>query len=173
MTVLWVFAMRKSSYTKVARVALMLTLSLVLSYVEQLVNINVGVPGVKLGTANIVCLFALYRCTVGEAVGVHGGRIALSGLLFGTPVSLLYSAVGGAFSFAAMLFLKRTKLFGTVGVSVGGSVMHCIGQLFAAAVLTGSNAVFAYLPFMLLWACAFGMLTGCICLAALKRIKKV
>lgn len=170
---LWVFAMRKNGYTKIARIALMLTLSLVLSYIEQLVNLNVGVPGVKLGTANIVCLFALYRCTVGEAVGVHGGRIALSGLLFGTPVSLLYSAVGGAFSFAAMFLLKKTKLFGVVGVSVGGSVMHCVGQLCAAAILTGSSAVFAYLPFMLLWACAFGAVTGGICLAALKRIKKV
>ena len=154
------------------RLALMIALSMIFSYIEHLLNLNVGIPGVKLGTANIVCLFALYRFSWYEAFGVNMGRIALSALLFGTPVSLLYSTVGGVLAFAAMLALKKTKLFGTVGVSVGGSVMHCIGQLCAATLITGSVAVFSYLPLMLVWATVFGTVTGGICLLALKRIKK-
>ena len=155
----------------VTRVALMLALSMILSYLEHLLNLNVGVPGVKLGTANIVCLYALYRFTVYEALGVHLGRIILAGILFGNPVSLAYSVTGGLLAFVTMLALKRTKLFSAVGVSICGSLMHSVGQIIAASVLMGSAAVFTYLPFMMIWSLVFGAVTGGICLAVLKRTK--
>ncbi len=155
----------------ITRVALMLALSMVLSYVEHLLNFNIAVPGVKPGTANIVCLFALYSFTWYEALGVHLGRIALSALLFGNTISFMYSLVGGICAFFAMWLLKRTKLFGVVGASVFGGVMHSIGQLCVAAALTGSAAVFSYLPLMLLFSTLFGTVTGSLCTVVLKRTK--
>lgn len=156
----------------VTRVALMLALSMILSYLEHLLNLNVGVPGAKLGTANIVCLYALYSFSLYEALGVHLGRIVLSGILFGSPISLAYSLTGGALAFLAMFLMKKTKLFSTVGVSVGGSIMHSVGQITAASFIMGSAAVLSYLPFMLIWSLVFGVVTGGICLAVLKRTKK-
>lgn len=163
----------KKSTVIVTRLALMLALSMILSYLEHILNLNVGVPGVKLGAANIVCLYALYSFSPYEAFGVHLGRIVLSGILFGSPISLVYSLTGGILAFCTMLALSKIGLFSPVGVSVGGSVMHSVGQLLAASVIMGSAAVFTYLPFMLIWSLIFGAVTGSICLVVLKRTKKL
>lgn len=163
----------KKNTVIVTRLALMLALSMILSYLEHILNLNVGVPGVKLGAANIVCLYALYSFSPYEAFGVHLGRIVLSGILFGSPISLVYSLTGGILAFCTMLALSKIRLFSPVGVSVGGSVMHSVGQLLAASVIMGSAAVFTYLPFMLIWSLLFGAVTGSICLVVLKRTKKL
>lgn len=163
----------KKSTVIVTRLALMLALSMILSYLEHILNLNVSVPGVKLGAANIVCLYALYSFSPYEAFGVHLGRIVLSGILFGSPISLVYSLTGGILAFCTMLALSKIRLFSPVGVSVGGSVMHSVGQLLAASVIMGSAAVFTYLPFMLIWSLLFGAVTGSICLVVLKRTKKL
>ena len=83
---------------KIARMGLLTALALILSYVESLIPAFVAVPGVKMGLANIVVVFALYTLGPGEAAIVSIIRVLLSSLLFGSILSLSYSAAGAVIS---------------------------------------------------------------------------
>ncbi len=161
---------RDGAAAKTARLSVMLVLALIMSYVENAVGFNVGVPGVKIGFANVVVLFALYRFGVSCAFGVNICRILLSALLFGNVFSLMYSLAGGLLSFALMVGVKRTGWFGITGVSVIGAVCHNIAQLCAAAMVMGSGYVFSYAPVLIIAGTVFGAITGAVCHILVKKI---
>lgn len=150
----------------VAEMGVLLSLSLVLSYVETLVPLPAGV---KLGLANIVTLFLLYRRRTVEAITVAFLRIVLSALLFGSPVSFFYSLLGGALSLSVTLLLIRIPIFSPIGVSLAGAVFHNIGQLVAAIVLLGQNIIL-YLPVLLLSGTVAGTLIGILAGVAIEKI---
>ena len=111
------------SAKKTAFYGMFLALALVAGYIEQLIPINLGIPGVKLGLANIVTMLLLYIVGVPAACLISVLRILLSGFLFGSGFAMVYSAAGAAMSMLVMALLKKTKKFSSVGVSVaGGSV---------------------------------------------------
>ena len=99
-----------------------LALALVAGYIEQLIPINLGIPGVKLGLANIVTMLLLYIVGVPAACLISVLRILLSGFLFGSGFAMVYSAAGAATSMLVMALLKKTKKFSSVGVSVAGGI---------------------------------------------------
>lgn len=142
---------------RISRLSLLLSLSLVLSYIESLIPLFSFLPGLKLGLGNIVILYSLYRERVKDVALLLVLRITLSSLLFGTLLSFLYSLSGGVLSFFLMLFLKKTNMFSPLGVSVIGAVSHNVGQLLLARVLL-DIPIFPFLPYMIL----FGILTGSI-----------
>lgn len=145
---------------RVARVAVLVALAMILSYVETLIPVNFGVPGIKLGLANLVVVTALAVLHPGEAFLISAIRILLVGLLFGNGASLLYSLAGGLLSFLVMLLLARTKAFSVYGVSVAGGVSHNIGQIAAAAALLGSRSIVWYLPVLMIAGILTGLLIG-------------
>ena len=108
----------------VALYGLLIALAFVLSYVESLIPISLGVPGVKLGLANLAVIAALYTVGAGGAAFISLVRIVLMGFTFGTPSMILYSLAGGILSLLVMAFLKRFKVFGMVGTSVAGGAQH-------------------------------------------------
>lgn len=120
---------------KVAQIGVLVALAMVLSYVESLFPAFVAVPGVRIGLANIAVVFALYRLGFKEALGISLVRVVLSSLLFGSVLSMAYSASGAVLSLVMMAALKRTKLFGTVAVSVVGGVSHNLGQIAVACLI--------------------------------------
>ena len=135
---------------------MLLTLALILSYVESLIPIFVSVPGVKLGLANLVVLICLYAYPAKYAFLISGMRVMLAGLLFGSMFSILYSLVGAFFSLIIMLIAKKVFKLGILGVSILGGVFHNIGQLLVA-ILVVSNYRIGYLfPYLML----SGILTG-------------
>lgn len=146
---------------RVAKFAVLTSLALVLSFVETLIPINLGIPGAKIGLANLVTMFTLYVMGPVPAICVSILRIVLSGLLFGNVFSIFYSLSGFILSFLAMLFLKKTGAFGIVPVSAVGGVMHNLGQLILAAALAG-EAVFAYFPYLFLCGTVAGIIIGII-----------
>ena len=146
---------------KIVYTALCLSAALVLSYVEALIPVNLGVPGAKLGLPNVVTVLLLYTAGWQSACLVAVMRIVLSGFLFGNLFAILYSAAGFFLSFLTMLLLKKTDRFGITGVSVAGGVMHNVGQLAAAALITNAS-VFAYLPVLVAAGTAAGVLIGLI-----------
>ena len=111
--------MRKGKRT--AFYGLFLALALVAGYVEQLLPVSLGIPGVKLGLANVVTMVLLYTVGVRAAVGITAARILLAGMLFGTGFSIVYSAAGAVCSMLVMLLLKRTGRFSSVSVSVAAA----------------------------------------------------
>lgn len=138
-----------------------------LGWLEMLLP-SIGVPGAKLGAANLAVLAALYLCSSAEAAFVSLVRIILSWLLFGSFTGFIYSLCGGALSLAVMIILKKTDRFSPVGVSAAGGAFHNIGQLLAAYIMMG-RGVLGYLPALLLFGTVFGTITGILAKLIIER----
>lgn len=156
----------------IATAAVLASLALIFSYIEFLVPLSLGLPGIKLGLANIVIVVALYKLGTRTALLVNVTRILLAAALFGSVFSALYSLSGGLISFAAMAALKRTDCFSTAGVSMAGGVFHNMGQLLIAALLVESYQIFYYFPLLLLAGLATGIINGIIATLILKALSK-
>ena len=143
-------------------IASLLTMSIVLSMVEGLIPIPV--PGVKLGLANIIILVMLYDFKTSEAFMVLMIRIVLVGILRGNifQIPFFMSLCGGLTSFIIMRILSLFKFFSIIGVSVIGSVFHCVGQIVIAIFLLGTSQVVYYLPLIAILSTVTGVLTGII-----------
>ena len=112
--------------------ALLVALAMILSYVEVLIPFNFGIPGIKLGLANLVVVVALYLLNARQALMISVVRILLVSFTFGNMAALLYSITGGLLSFAVMVLCRRIKGLSTMGVSVAGGISHNIGQILVA-----------------------------------------
>lgn len=143
-----------------ARYGMLIALAFVFSYVEAMIPFHLGMPGVKLGLANLVAVVGLYTVGVKGTVLINGTRIILAGFTFGNMASMIYSLSGAALSMALMVICKKTGWFGTVGISVIGGIGHNIGQLFAAAFVVRTMGVFTYLPVLLAAGTIAGTLIG-------------
>ena len=159
---------RKLAYTSVT-----IALALVLSYVESLIPGLVAVPGVKVGLANIAVVFALYRIGFKEAVVISLMRVLLASLLFGSAVSLAYSASGAAVSLVLMALLKKTGIFSVTGVSVAGGVSHNLAQTAVACILLETTSLAWWIPVLLVSGTLAGIVIGLVSAAVLKRIPEV
>lgn len=156
---------------KLVIMALFTTTALMLSYIESLFPFFFGVPGMKLGLANLAVVIALYCYGWREAFTVNVLRIILSGLLFGNLFSVLFS-LGGAFvSFACMAAAKKMGL-SLCGVSMAGGVFHNIGQLVIAAFLVQTIEVGYYAPVLLIAGLATGLVIGVLGKELLQRLPK-
>ena len=145
---------------KVARMGVFIALAMIFSYIEVLIPFNFGIPGVKLGIANIVTVTSLYIFSTGEAFGISVIRIVLMGILFGNGMSLLYSLAGGLLSFLAMWIGKKINWFSVMGVSVAGGVFHNVGQILAVMLVMKNTMFVAYLPVLLVAGLVTGYLIG-------------
>ena len=111
--------------SRVAYFGVFTALALIFSYVETLIPINFGIPGVKLGLANLVIVIALYKMKLTEVYLLSVVRVLLSGFIFGNYFSIIYSLAGGLLSLTVMALLKKSKGFSVMGISVaGGSQCH-------------------------------------------------
>lgn len=142
-----------------ARLALLTAIALVLGYVEHLLPVT-GVPGVKLGLANTVLLYAVFLLDKRSAALLMILKVLLSGLLFGGVSAMLYSLAGGVVSLAVMLLSRRISGISPVGVSILGAVGHNVGQTAVGCLMVGVRAMLAYAPVLLLSALLTGLVTG-------------
>lgn len=145
---------------RVALTGVMTALGIVLGWLESLVPFTPGIPGVKLGVANIAALLVLYRLSWKEAATVSILRILISCMLFGNPITGIYSLAGAALSLLIMVLLKRLDGLSMTGVSAAGGVAHNIGQILAAWLLLGTDAILYYLPILLATGVVSGVLIG-------------
>lgn len=157
---------------RVALCGMMVALAFILSYVEHLIPFNFGIPGVKLGLANLVVLLALYTLDLRDAFVIAVIRIILTGLTFGGLFSMLYSLAGGLLSFLLMAFLSRKKLLGTTGVSICGGIAHNVGQLLVAMCVLETGNVWYYFPVLLISGAVTGTLIGLVGGLMVDRLQK-
>lgn len=150
--------------------AITVSFALILSYIESRLPAFVAIPGIKAGLANIAVIFTLYKLGAKEAAAISIIRVLLVSLLFGSPVSLIYSISGAVLSLSVMIALKRLTPLKEIAVSVCGGVMHNVGQIIAASIMLGTNVVGYYLPFLILSGSIAGIVVG---LAAAILIKRV
>lgn len=157
----------------VAKLGIFVALAMVFSYIEVLIPFHIGIPGVKLGIANIVVVTALYMLKGREVWMISMVRILLMGLLFGNGVSLLYSFAGGILSLAVMMLLKKTEKFSIMGVSVAGGIVHNLGQLLAAAFVIQNGGVLYYLAVLGFSGVITGFFIGWLAGRVVRSMKKV
>lgn len=141
---------------KTAYLGVMLALALICSYVEVLIPFSIGIPGMKLGLANIVIVFALYTLGEKEAYVLSIARILISGFMFGNVMAIAYAFAGGMLSLTVMSLLKKTKLLSVISVSIAGGIAHNIGQILIASWVVSNYSVLYYLPVLMV----AGFLTG-------------
>lgn len=163
---------RRRTY-RTALYGLLIALAFVLSYVESLLPVYLGAPGVKLGLANLVTVIALYTMGLREAAVISLVRIILTAFTFGNAQAAIFSVAGAALSLAVMAFCRRFRLFGLVGVSILGGVFHNLGQFLVAAFVVQTFGVFSYFPVIVAAGTAAGAAIGLLGGLVIVRIRGV
>lgn len=161
---------RKNTSHNVALAAMLAALALIFSYIEAILPLSAGIPGVKLGIANLVVIVALYVLGFKYAMIVNVLRILVAGLLFNGAFGAMYAMAGGVLSLTVMYLLKKTNLFSTVGISMAGGVAHNLGQLLVAALIVSTMKLFYYFPVLLFSGMISGILIGIVAALTLKRL---
>lgn len=134
----------------------LLAFALMLSYIESILSFQTGIPGIKLGLANLAVVLCLYLFDWKAAVILTIVKAVLSGFLFGNLFMISYSLAGAIVSCLLMILLKKSKRFHVPIVSAAGGVMHNLGQLAVAYFTIQTYGVFYYAPFLLI----AGLITG-------------
>ena len=147
-------------------------LALIFSYIETLIPIQFGVPGIKLGLANLIIVIVLYKTDWREALLLSVVRIIIAGFIFGNLFSIVYSLAGGVLSLV-MALLKRKDRFSVAGISMAGGVCHNIGQLIVAMIVVETYQVGYYLPVLLIAGLITGAVIGAVAGEVLKRIRNL
>ena len=160
----------KKTYT-MALMAVLLSLSLILGYVEHLVPILPAVPGVKLGLSNIVLLLCLYALGAKEAFLLMIIKVFLSTMLFSGLGSMIYSLAGGVASLLAMILAKKIMKLSIIGTSVLGGVFHNIAQVAVAILVVHLPMLVYYMAILMIAGVITGILTGFIAQLLLKHLK--
>ena len=155
---------------KTAYLGLFSAVAIILGYVESLIPVFAGIPGIKLGLANLGVLFILKKYSFKEAALVSVVRILVIGFMFGNLFSILYSLAGAALSMTVMTLMLKKTSFSLIGVSVAGGVSHNIGQLIIAMLIVNNASVFVYAPALLVAGVAAGVVIGGLTAELCKRV---
>ena len=154
--------MKKMSTRRITTYGILISLALILSYVEAQIPAFVAIPGMKLGLTNIVVLTALYSLDNKSAMFINIIRIIIVAILFGNAMSFAFSIAGGMLSTVVMMLLKKTNRFRIIGVSAMGGISHNVGQILTAMVLLGTKAIAWYLPVLWVSGIFSGVIIGVI-----------
>lgn len=149
-----------STAKDVTLIGVMTALALIFSYIEVLIPFNFGIPGVKLGLANLVIVVALYLLPIKYAFLLDIMKILTASFLFGNGSTLIYSLAGGLLSFAVMALIKKTDKLSIIGVSILGGVFHNLGQLIIAILIMETLKIAYYFSVLAIAGLVTGLLLG-------------
>ena len=155
---------------KTAFLGIFAAVAIIFGYVESQIPVFVGIPGVKLGLANLAVLLILWKYSIKEAAMVSVVRIVVVGLLFGNLFAILYSMAGATLSLLVMTALLRRTDLSLIGVSVAGGVSHNVGQLIVACLIVENARLLVYFPALLVSGVVTGILIGWLTQETAKRI---
>lgn len=156
----------------VAVIGVLAAFGAILSYIEAILSFSTGIPGVKIGLANIAVVVALYMYGSKNAFMINIVRIIVVGLLFGNAFSMVFSAAGAIISFVVMVLFKKTNRFSILGVSTVGGVAHNIGQIMIAALVVDSYSVIYYMPALFIAGIITGVIIGIVSKLLIKCIPR-
>ena len=153
--------------------ALLVALAMIFSYVEVMIPFNFGIPGVKLGLANLVVVTALYLLGFKQALLISVVRMILISFTFGSLAALIYSLAGGLLSLLVMALLSKIKGFSVIGVSTAGGVSHNVGQLIAAMIVVENLNLMFYIPVLVIAGVITGILIGIVAKMIIPAVGKI
>ena len=115
---------------KIARFGLLTALALVLGLMDRAIPLTAllggAAPGIKLGLANTVLLYAVYLMDWRSAVLLMLTKVVLSGFLFGSLSAILYSLSGGILSLAVMLLIRKRPEAGALGACLAAAAADAV-----------------------------------------------
>ena len=152
--------------------AILSVIALVLSYIESVLPFSIGIPGLKLGLANSVIVFALFYFKTYQALLVNFIRIIIIGVIFGNLFGILFSLSGALFSYFIMLLFMKSKKFDIIVVSALGGISHNVAQLIIAIFVVGTNKILFYLPILIIAGLIMGIFNGILAKIVYNRLKK-
>ena len=158
---------------RIALSGLLVAMMLVLGWVESMIPLNAGIPGIKLGLSNGVLIFAVYMLGIPTSWVLMVLKVLLSGLLFGGVSAMMYAFAGGVLSLASMCLLSRTRGMQPIVVSMVGGVMHNVGQVGLAMIVLNTPKLVYYMAILMLVGLACGGLTGVCASAVMKHMKVI
>ena len=159
---------------RITRLALLTAIALTIFLAEAQIPALTAVPGVKLGLANIVTVYAMFALGPGDALLVLSARVFLGAVFSGQMMTLLYSAAGGLLSWCVLCLLGWLLTERQIWLaSPVAAIFHNIGQLLAAAAVLRSWSVLAWLPYLVIAAVLAGLFTGVAAQALLKRLERI
>ncbi|MEG0741699.1 MAG: Gx transporter family protein [Clostridia bacterium] len=145
---------------RIALCGLLLSLMLILGYVESMIPVAPGIPGIKLGLSNGVLVFAVYLLGIPNAIILMVLKVLLSGILFSGVSAMMYGFAGGVLSLLGMILLSRIKSLSPIVVSAVGGLLHNVGQVALAMVILGTPKLIYYMAILMLVGLATGAATG-------------
>ena len=161
------------SVKRLARLAVLTAVSLIIFIIELQIPNPFPIPGIKLGLANIITVYAVYRYRAVETAMMVGVRITLGAVFCGNVTALLYSACGSALCLLGMLLLRHIIDERHLWMaSVCGAVLHNTGQMAAALLVTQTPALLLYFPFLVAAGCLAGAFTGLCAQLIMPRLKR-
>ena len=158
---------------RVALCGILLALMLVLGFVESLIPVAAGVPGIKLGLSNGVLIFAVYMLDIPTAWLLMALKVTLASSLYAGFGAFPYALAGGVLSLAVMSLLSRMKGLHPVTVSMVGGVMHNVGQVGMAMLMLRTPRLMYYMAVLMLVGLATGALTGVCAHQVMKHLRHV
>lgn len=146
---------------KLVLLSLLTAIALTIFLVEAQIPSLVPIPGVKLGLANIVTVFAVFAVGSWEGVAVLVCRVFLGAVFSGNFSTIFYSGAGGLCAIAVTAALKRILTVRQLWVAGAlGAVAHSVGQMAAAIAISGTPSLMIYLPIMMAISIVTGLFTG-------------
>ena len=163
--------MRNRKAQRIALSGLLTSLMLVFGFIERQFPLPVPVPGIKLGLANSVLLYALYMLGIRQSIVLMLLKALMSWLIYMNLSAMLYSFAGGVLSLTAMILISRMKGVSVIGVSALGAVFFNVGQILMAAWILGTpQLIVTYLPVLMVSGVLTGILTGVIARLVMKHL---
>ena len=158
---------------KLTRLALLTAIALIIFMVEAQLPPLAPIPGIKLGLANIVTVYAMFALSPGDALAILICRVFLGSVFSGQLVTFFYSMGGGLLSWLALLLLRRLLSLKQLWVAgVVGAVFHNVGQIIVAVALTRTPGLVVYLPVLTLSGILTGAFTGLCTQFLLSRLER-
>ncbi|MGN0999867.1 MAG: Gx transporter family protein [Faecousia sp.] len=146
---------------KLVLMALLTAIALTIFMIEAQIPALVPIPGVKVGLANIVTVFAVFAIGPGEAAAILFVRVFLGAVFAGNFSTILYSGAGGLCAILVTILLKKILTDRQLWVAGAlGAVAHSLGQMAMAVLITGTPSLVVYLPVMIAISIVTGLFTG-------------
>lgn len=169
---------KRSNHARVYSVslcALLLSMMLIVGYVESMLPLNAGIPGIKLGLSNSVLIFAVYMLDIPTAFVLMSLKVVLSGILFSGPTAMMYGFAGGVLSLTCIALLSRIRPMPIPAVSLVGGVMHNVGQVAMALLVlqVPPMSMLGYLAVLVAVGAACGLLTGVCAKSVMAHLKHI
>ena len=163
--------MKKMSVQKLMQLSLLTAIALIIFVVELRIPNLLPIPGVKLGLANIITVYAIYRYSKSEVLLILTARIILGSIFSGNMMSIAYSLAGGFCCFLGMILLKKMIAEDYLWLaSIGGAIFHNIGQIIIAIMFTGTMSILVYFPILFVTGSIAGFFTGFCALMIVKKL---